>query len=693
MEGEIPSSLSNCSNLKFLNLHGNKLKGKVPTELGSLMKLKLLQLGINNLVGGIPPSLGNLSSLTKFGVADNNLVGNIPDAIGQLNGLVFFTISFNKLSSTIPSSLYNVSSLQIFSVSGNQLNGTLSANIGLNLPNLQNFYVGGNEFSRSIPTSLCNATQLQRIDLVKNKFLESVPTNLGNLLNLSWLDLSHNYLGKNLHFLTSLTNCSRLKNLVLALNQFDGVLPNSVSTLSNELIKLYFGNNEISGTIPGSLANLVNLIGLGLNENHFIGVIPTAFGKLIGTSSLPLVNINLSHNSFMGKLPFEAGNLKNINEMDISNNNLSSEIPTSIGNYVSQNNLSGPIPKGLEKLFFFEKLNLSFNNFEGEVPIKGVFKNISALSLIGNTKLCGGMQKLQLTKCPVNVMKPRKSIRFKHAIVIISIVQIFLLFSSFIVWMKKSRKKSPSMVSTMDLINFSYKELYQETNGFSRNNLIGSGSFGSVYKGFIHLEERTIAVKVLNLHKKGASKSFMVECNALRNIQHRNLVKILTCCSSMDYNGNQFKALVFEFMTNGSLDFWLHQGLDNENQSMNLILLQRLNVAIDVAFAIDYLHNHSVQPIIHCDLKPSVLLDNDTVAHYDMGDETSIEADTYSYRILLLEMFLGKRPTDDMFKDGLNVHNFAKTALPKELVQIVGPILLPREVDEAPIAIVATRDL
>ena len=110
---------------------------------------------------------------------------------------------------------------------------------------------------------------------------------------------------------------------------------------------------------------------------------------------------------------------------------------------VSQNNLSGPIPKGLEKLFFLEKLNLSFNNFEGEVP---VFKNICAISLIGNTKLCGGIQKLQLPKCPVNVMKPRKSIRFKHAIVIISVVQIFLLFSSFIVWMKKSRKKSPSMV-------------------------------------------------------------------------------------------------------------------------------------------------------------------------------------------------------------------------------------------------------
>ena len=214
-------------------------------------------------------------------------------------------------------------------------------------------------------------------------------------------------------------------------------------------------------------------------------------------------------------------------------------------------------------------------------------------------------------------MKPRKSIGFKLAIVIISTVQIFLLFSSFLVWMKNLKKKSPSMVSTMDLLpNVSYKELYQATSGFSPSNLIRSGSFGSVYKGLIHSEERSIAVKVLNLQQKGASKSFMVECNVLKNIRHINLVKILTCCFSMDYNGNQFKTLVFEFMTNGSLDFWLRQGLDNENQSRNLSLLQRLNVAIDVASAIDYLRNHSMQPIIHCDLKPSnVLLDNDMIAH------------------------------------------------------------------------------
>ena len=60
-----------------------------------------------------------------------------------------------------------------------------------------------------------------------------------------------------------------------------------------------------------------------------------------------------------------------------------------------------------------------------------------------------------------------------------------------------------------------------------------------------------------------------------------------------------------------------------------------------------------------------------------MGGEASTKGDVYSYGILLLEMLLGKRPTDKMFKDGLNLHNYAKMAVaqPERLVQIVDPIL------------------
>ncbi|KAL5806950.1 hypothetical protein ACOSQ4_029683 [Xanthoceras sorbifolium] len=80
--------------------------------------------------------------------------------------------------------------------------------------------------------------------------------------------------------------------------------------------------------------------------------------------------------------------------------------------------------------------------------------------------------------------------------------------------------------------------------------------------------------------------------------------------------GNDFKALVYKFMSNGSLEDWLHQKEDEQHQRPNLTIMQRLSIAIDVANALDYLHHHCHTCIVHCDLKPSnVLLDDDMVAH------------------------------------------------------------------------------
>jgi hypothetical protein len=72
-----------------------------------------------------------------------------------------------------------------------------------------------------------------------------------------------------------------------------------------------------------------------------------------------------------------------------------------------------------------------------------------------------------------------------------------------------------------------------------------------------------------------------------------------------------------------------------------------------------------------------------------MGADASTMGDVYSYGILVLEMFTRRRPTDDMFKDGLNLHNFVKMALPKRLIQVVDPMLLPREAEEMGVATVA----
>ena len=75
-----------------------------------------------------------------------------------------------------------------------------------------------------------------------------------------------------------------------------------------------------------------------------------------------------------------------------------------------------------------------------------------------------------------------------------------------------------------------------------------------------------------------------------------------------------------------------------------------------------------------------------------MGSYVSTEGNVYSFGVFLLEMFLGKRPTDEMIKDDLNLRNFVRMALPKRLVQIVDPALLIREVEEMPAATVAARE-
>ncbi|XP_043717591.1 probable LRR receptor-like serine/threonine-protein kinase At3g47570 [Telopea speciosissima] len=260
-------------------------------------------------------------------------------------------------------------------------------------------------------------------------------------------------------------------------------------------------------------------------------------------------------------------------------------------------------------------------------------------------------------------------------------------------------------------------ELFQATGGFSSANFIGSSSFGSVYRGITNQDETIVAVKVLNLQNPRAFKSFTAECEALRHIRHRNLIKILTSCSSLDSKGKDFNALVYEFIPNGSLDDWLYLPTEENNHSRSLGLLQRLNIAIDVASTLDYLHYHCYATIVHCDLKPSnILLDNDMIAHvsdfglaklllepdnnssqaqtstigingsvgyvapeYNMGGKATIQGDVFSYGILLLEMFTGKRPTDQMFIDDFNRHNFAKASLPIHMMQILDPTLLPNE--------------
>ena len=114
---------------------------------------------------------------------------------------------------------------------------------------------------------------------------------------------------------------------------------------------------------------------------------------------------------------------------------------------------------------------------------------------------------------------------------------------------------------------------------------MGSGSFGSVYKGELSFQDcestNLVAVKVLKLQTPKALKTFTAECEALRNMRHRNLVKIITVCSSIDAMGNDFKAIVYDFVPNGSLESWLHPDRNGLEEQRYLNLLERVTILLD----------------------------------------------------------------------------------------------------------------
>ena len=73
---------------------------------------------------------------------------------------------------------------------------------------------------------------------------------------------------------------------------------------------------------------------------------------------------------------------------------------------------------------------------------------------------------------------------------------------------------------------------------------------------------------------------------------------------------------------------------------------------------------------------------NQHVSEYAIGSEVSIKGELYSFEILVLEMLTGKRPIEEMFKDGDNLHNYVKMAYPNNLLEIVDSTLLPKKLKQ-----------
>ncbi|KAF3435986.1 hypothetical protein FNV43_RR23078 [Rhamnella rubrinervis] len=366
--GVIPSWFSNVSsNLGYLNISFNHFSGTVPnfSLKPGVVTYPIVDLSYNQFHGAVPPLLSNASELylsnNKFtgfkrflctpndmlkvivlDLSDNLLSGAMPDCWFQWRGLGILNLENNNLSGIIHSSMGSLG-LQTLRLRNNSLSGNLPSFLINGSSEILLLDVGHNRLNGKIPSWIGETVGLKLLSLKSNKFYGSIPSNLCHLDSVQILDLSLNNLsGVIPSCINNFTSMARRKD------DADETISNafhnfrSQRTYANDAMLMWKGleykydkilgllrlidlsSNRLSGQIPATLANLVELVQLNLSRNHLSGIIPMNIGELNRLESL-----DLSHNKLSGRIPMGLAKLSTLSYLDLSNNSLWGKIPTS----------------------------------------------------------------------------------------------------------------------------------------------------------------------------------------------------------------------------------------------------------------------------------------------------------------------------------------------------------------------------
>ncbi|XP_044453948.1 receptor-like serine/threonine-protein kinase SD1-8 isoform X1 [Triticum aestivum] len=250
---------------------------------------------------------------------------------------------------------------------------------------------------------------------------------------------------------------------------------------------------------------------------------------------------------------------------------------------------------------------------------------------------------------------------------------LLVLMCMFLVWICKfrgMRRKKDIQAKTIlgdeniELPFVSFRDIVTATNDFSKENMLGQGGFGKVYKGMLE-DDTEVAIKRLSKSSGQGAEEFRNEVVLIAKLQHRNLVRLLGYC----IHGDE-RLLIYEYLPNKSLDIFT---FDDASKYV-LDWPTRSQIIKGVARGLLYLHQDSRLTIIHRDLKSSnILLDVDMSPkisdfgmarifgrnqqeantnrvvgtygymspEYAMDGAFSVKSGTYSFGVLLLEIISG----------------------------------------------------
>lgn len=648
--GPLPT-FSGLSNLQYAYLVSNQFD-TIPSDfffgLTSLLEIALDQNPLNKTSGwAIPQDLQSSTQLRNLSLIQCNVVGKLPDFLGTMPMLTTLKLSYNRLSSEIPESLADSSLKTIWlnNQDGTGLTGRLDAIASI--VSLTDAWLHGNSFSGPIPSGIGACISLTQLWLNNNQLVGLIPENLTTLPHLQSLKLDNN------HLMGPIPK-AKFANFTYAFNSFCESTPGvscspEVTALldfigdvnyPSNLASSWGGNDPCTGDWFGVSCSDGKVSAINLRNLNLSGRISPSLGKL-GS----LVDIRLEGNNLTGTIPANLTGLASLRTLNVSANNLGPPVPkfkssvrlVTNGNPLLENSPPAASPTGYSP--------------PNEPPSpSGIDTPASGSSTSPSPPLNGPGD------APASDMK-RNQQGFhmsKMLIVVVSalIVVLVILFVIALLWCKQKNKdrfvasesiimhpkRSPDSdnhikftvtnssngsTSISNLLNgsgsitsrtllsddgnytISVQLLRSLTNNFSSENVLGRGGFGVVYKGELH-DGMLIAVKRMEaatLSNK-ALDEFQAEIVVLSKVRHRNLVSLM----GYSVEGNE-RLLVYEYLPNGALSKHLFQW-----RNLNLEPLswkKRLNIGLDVARGMEYLHSLTHESFIHRDLKSSnILLDD-----------------------------------------------------------------------------------